>query len=99
MPKLSSKVIHIADKTTSIRLAEAEWDALELICERENIKKTSLLNLINDYKDKDMGLTCSVRLFSLIYMHHWLLGKQQPNYGISKIKPQSPIFDAIKGII
>lgn len=99
MPKLSSKVIHIADKTTSIRLAEAEWDALELICKRENIKKTYLLRLINDYKDKDMGLTGSVRLFSLIYLYHWLLGKQQPNYASSKIKPPSPLFDAIKGII
>lgn len=49
-----------------MRLANAEWEAIDSICKRENIKRNNLLEMINARKDAKMGLTCSVRLFSLI---------------------------------
>lgn len=46
-----------------MRLANAEWEAIDSICKRENIKRNNLLEMINARKDAKMGLTCSVRLF------------------------------------
>lgn len=51
-----------------MRLANAEWEAIDSICKRENIKRNNLLEMINARKDAKMGLTCSVRLFSLILL-------------------------------
>lgn len=65
MTELSSKVIFIDKRKTSMRLANAEWEAIDSICKRENIKRNNLLEMINARKDAKMGLTCSVRLFSL----------------------------------
>lgn len=99
MAELVSKVINLSNKKTSMRLADAEWDALDAICKRENIKRNNLLELINENKDKNMGLTCSVRLFSVIYFYHLLKESKQPNYSSTNVKPVSPIFNAIKGIL
>lgn len=96
MAELSSKVIMIANKKTSMRLAAAEWEAVDAICQRENIKRNNLLEMINDKKDAKMGLTCSVRLFSVIYFYRLLIGQQ--NYAPAS-QPVNPIFDAIKGIL
>lgn len=63
MTELSSKVIFIDKRKTSMRLANAEWEAIDSICKRENIKRNNLLEMINARKDAKMGLTCSVRLF------------------------------------
>lgn len=68
MTELSSKVIFIDKRKTSMRLANAEWEAIDSICKRENIKRNNLLEMINARKDAKMGLTCSVRLFSLILL-------------------------------
>ena len=99
MPTLINKVIHVDNRVTSIRLAEAEWDALELIARQENIKKTQLLRLIDNNRNAKMCFTAAVRLFALIYLHDWLEDTRHPNYQSSKIKPMSPIFKAIKGIL
>ena len=72
MTELSSKVIFIDKRKTSMRLANAEWEAIDSICKRENIKRNNLLEMINARKDAKMGLTCSVRLFSLIYYYRLL---------------------------
>ncbi len=97
MAQLSSKVIFIANKKTSMRLAVAEWKALDIICERENIKRNNLIEMISSKKDHKMGLTCSVRLFSTIYFYHLLTGQQQNYTSVSNI--ENPIFKAINGIL
>jgi len=99
MPELISRVISINDKKTSIRLASAEWEAFDIICQKENVARNHLLELLNNNKDKNLGLTNSVRLFSIIYFYHLLLEKEKQTYSSSKIKPMSPIFEAIKSIL
>lgn len=96
MAQLSSKVIFISNKKTSMRLAVAEWKALDIICERENIKRNNLIEMISCKKDQKMGLTCSVRLFSTIYFYHLLT--EQQNY-TSATNIENPIFRAINGIL
>lgn len=78
MTELSSKVIFIDNRKTSMRLANAEWEAIDSICKRENIKRNNLLEMINARKDAKMGLTCSVRLFSLIYYYRLLTKEPMP---------------------
>ena len=67
MATLSNRVISIYNRKTSMRLAPAEWEAIDTICRRENIKRKKLFELIDANKDEKMGLTASVRVFSLIY--------------------------------
>lgn len=98
MTKLLNKVIFISKKKTSMRLAVAEWDAIDAICQRENIKRNDLIEKINEHKNIQLGLTCSVRLFTIIYFHHLLLDKQR-NYVSSTNPIYSPIFAAIRGIL
>lgn len=97
MAQLSNKVIIISDKKTSMRLASAEWKALDIICERENIKRNTLIEMINNKKDSKLSLTCSVRLFSTIYFYHLLTGKTH-KYNAPN-NTDNPIFKAINGIL
>ena len=95
MASLSNRVVTIYNRKTSMRLAPAEWKAIETICERENIKRKNLLELIDANRDEKMGLTSSVRLFSLIYYRK----TTQLKYYNSDKNQSSPIIEAIKGII
>lgn len=61
------RVITLCGKKTSMRLTDLEWHILENICRCENIRRNKLLNLIKDHKSTEIGLTCAVRLFMLIY--------------------------------
>ena len=99
MADLTSKVIRFNNKKTSIRLATAEWEALDIICKRENILRNHLLELLNTNKSKDIGLTSSVRLFSIIYFHQLMIEKEKSSYLPGKLRPSAPIFEAIKGIL
>ena len=94
MASLSNRVISIYNRKTSMRLAPAEWEAIDTICRRENIKRKKLFELIDANKDEKMGLTSSVRLFSLIYYRKSFL-RQMTSYA----SRSSPIFEAIKGIV
>lgn len=96
MAKLTSKVIIFENKKTSLRLAEEEWDALSFICQKENIKRNNLLELINSTKNKEITLTNSIRLFSIIYFYNELIVLQ--NYDTKNIKTLS-ISEAIHGIL
>lgn len=98
MIKLFNKVIFISNKKTSMRLAEAEWKAVDTICQKENIKRNDLIEKISEHKDPQLGLTCSVRLFTLIYFHQLLLNKQE---ALSDNTSQfnTPIYVAINGIL
>ena len=97
MVELINKVIFISNKKTTMRLAQAEWDALDSICQKENIKRNVLIEMINQNKNQNMGLTCCVRLFSINYFYNTLLKKQQIYSSIDK--DTTPIFDAINSII
>jgi len=99
MVNLVNRVICINNKKTSMRMTLAEWQAFEIICKNENITKNNLLNLINTNKNHTIGLTNSVRLFSIVYFHQQLKEKQQLLYGTAKKVQISPIFYAIKEII
>lgn len=98
MTKLFNKVIFISKKKTSMRLATAEWEAIDIICQRENIKRNDLIEKINERKNAQLGLTCSVRLFTIIYFHRLLLDKQQ-NYISESNQLYAPIYAAIDGIL
>lgn len=96
MTSLSNRVVSIYDRKTSMRLAPAEWQALETICKREKIKRKKLLELIDTNRDLRLGLTSSVRLFSIIYYCNSVANKKKDN---NQDAFYNPIFDAINGII
>ncbi len=50
-----------------MRLADAEWEALQEICEHENLSRNKLIEHIEETKDENLGLSCSTRLFLLAY--------------------------------
>lgn len=89
MASLSNRVITVYNHKTSIRLAPAEWEAIDAICKRENISRKTLFELIALNKDEKLGLTSSIRLFSIAYYKNFILGK---------ITQTNPIVDAIKEI-
>ena len=69
MTKLTNRVISIFDRKTSMRLATEEWGAFDDICKREGLKRKRLLEMIEENKTPNLGLTCYVRLFTITYMH------------------------------
>jgi len=97
MVELISKIIILDKKNTCIRLADTEWEAFDLICEKENIKRNDLIGLINNYKNEAFGLTYSLRLFIITYLHQHFLNKENPDYTNKKEKTL-PVFNAIRGI-
>lgn len=98
MAELKSRVVYIGKHKTSMRLAETEWDALDYICRRENIKRNALLNMINSRKSAELGLTGSVRIFAITYYYHLLIKEPRiPAHNTADLA--TPVFDAIKGII
>jgi predicted DNA-binding ribbon-helix-helix protein len=98
MVEFTCKLINIANKKTSIRLADEEWCAFDIICVREHVKRDCLINLIEINKNAQMGLTYAVRLFSIIYFQDLFTKKSHQEYSSSKIKPVSPVFKAIRSI-
>ena len=70
MTKLANRVISIFDRKTSMRLAVPEWSAVDDICKRECIKRKKLFEFIHEHRDQKLGFTCSVRLFTIMYMHN-----------------------------
>ena len=72
MTKLTNRVISVFDKKTSMRLAALEWTVVDDICKNEHIKRKKLFEIISENKDPKLGLTCSVRLFAISYMHNLL---------------------------
>ncbi len=67
MAKLVNKIIFINNRRTSMRLCLKEWEALSEICHRENIARNKLIEIIEDKKDEELGLTYSTRLFIVMY--------------------------------
>ena len=94
MPHMSSRVIDVKSRKTSMRLNPCEWKAIDTICQRENIKRKQLFELIDANKDIKLGLTSSIRLFSIIYYKNSVIYLTTP----SSKTFQSPIYEAISGI-
>ncbi|MDR1026170.1 MAG: ribbon-helix-helix domain-containing protein [Lactobacillus sp.] len=69
MSQLKSKVVIINKRRTSVRLCNSEWVALEGVCKRERISRNKLIESIENQKNQNLGLTGSIRLFSIIYYH------------------------------
>jgi len=96
MTILNSKIININNHKTSLRLALGEWEAIDIICNIENIKRNSLFELININRNTNLNLTSSIRLFCISYLLNESLKPQ--NY--KKIsKNNSSLEKAIANII
>lgn len=67
MSKLSNKIIKVGNRRTSMRLCCQEWDSLSEICKFEKINRNKLIELINQSKDVQHGLTYATRLYMLLY--------------------------------
>ena len=96
MAILQSKIILLENKKTSIRLAKEEWEAIETIAQKENIKRNSLIEQISLIKSKNISLTSSIRLFSIIYFYTELINLQKQNKNNTN---HLSISEAIHGII
>lgn len=95
MTQSSSKIIDIKEHRTSMRLTPCEWKAIDNICQRENLKRKKLFELIDSNKDPKLGLTSSIRLFTLIYYKNSVIKTTNPT--LSK-QLGNPIFEAIRAI-
>lgn len=95
----TNRVISITHKKTTMRLTDAEWDAFNIVCQKERIKRNYLLEQINTYKNPEMNLTCSVRLFTTIYLFELSSEKKETHHKPSRLKPANAIFAAIRSII
>ena len=97
MVELISKVITLSERKTSIRLAEAEWTALDEISKNENVKRNNIIDMINNNKDSNISLTCGIRMFIIVYLNQ-TLENHQLNYNLSTPE-KNPILSAIKSIL
>lgn len=86
MVKQLNKIISIHNRKTSMRLTTEEWEILDTICYNEKIRRKELLELIEDNRDSNIGLTPAVRLFSLLYL-------------FSKVKKTTSISTNVKKIL
>lgn len=99
MTKLITKIITLNGRKTSMRLAQAEWEAVNLICKKENIYRKALIEMIEGAKDSSISLTSTVRLFAIVYFYQLQKIKDTPNYSSFTQQLEEPIFCAIKSIV
>ena len=78
MITMQNRIIVLNEHKTSMRLTSSEWYILNRICIRENLKRDQLINLINNNRIPNLGLTPTVRLFSLLYLNN--LARHDQNY-------------------
>jgi predicted DNA-binding ribbon-helix-helix protein len=67
--KLVNRVIGVFDRKTGMRLTDDEWCILDSICVREHLKRRQLLEVLETVKNPHLGLTSSVRLFTILYLN------------------------------
>ena len=91
----TNKVIDIKEHRTCMRLTPCEWKAIDTIFQKENLKRKKLFELIDSNKDPKLGLTSSIRLFTLIYYKNSVIKTTNPS--LSK-QLGNPIFEAIRAI-
>ncbi len=63
---LVNRNVTIGGRRTSIRLEPAMWDALEEICQRENLTRNELCGKIDKFRHTS-GLTAAIRVFIVSY--------------------------------
>lgn len=68
--KLTNRIISLNNRRTSMRLSIKEWEALKEICHKEKITRNKLIEMIEQYKDNELGLSYSTRLFITCYYWH-----------------------------
>lgn len=95
MVGISARNVSIFRKHTSMRLTNAEWDAINMICRREQIPRKTLFELIDMNHDEKMSLTGAIRLFVITYYKNLYTGIPLT---INDNDYTNPIFEAIKEI-
>lgn len=99
MTKLVNKIIALNNRRTSMRLCHKEWLALKEICLRENITPNRLIELIENKKNSELGLTYATRLFTLVYFQNLANKYSKPRRGNnSKVEPSAKIIDMLECI-
>ena len=99
MTKLVNKIIALNNRRTSMRLCAREWSALREICLRENIRCNKLIELIENTKNPELGLTYATRLFTLVYFQYITNRYSKPRRGNnSKVEPSARILDLLESI-
>lgn len=95
MTKLINKIIYVNMRRTSMRLCCSEWSSLDEICAHENISRNRLIEIIEDNKDEELGLTYSTRLFIIMYYRDAakLKNNKKPDH------PSTNASDAIMNVI
>lgn len=96
MAGITARNISIFRKHTSMRLTAMEWEAINMICQRENIPRKTLFELIDMNHDEKISLTGAIRLFTIIYYKNSYTETLLPN---NNKNSSNPIFEAIKGIV
>lgn len=99
MVNFANRIVILEDKKTSMHLADEEWEAINIICEHENIKRNYLFELINQHKNKQLNLTHSLRIFTTIYLYYLLKNISLQKSNLSKEIPTSSTTEAIKAIL
>lgn len=96
MTSLSNRVIEVKNRKTSVRLAPAEWDAIDEICKQEKLDRKKLFEMIELNKNKNLGFTSAIRVFTIIYYRKSSLSKKHAS---DNKNIYSPVFDAMHGIL
>lgn len=97
MTKMANKIILINGRRTSMRLCHKEWSALDDVCMREKIHRNHLIELIEDAKNQELGLTYSTRLFLMLY-YKSVAKPPKPQTGKSFL-PGSTVAAIIKELV
>jgi predicted DNA-binding ribbon-helix-helix protein len=64
---LISRNIRVSDHRTSIRLEPEMWEALNEICERQNMRMNDLCTIVSQNKKEHASLTAAIRVFIMRY--------------------------------
>ncbi len=65
--KLTNKILNVNNRRTSMRLCSKEWSAIDNICAKEHLNRNQLISMIENRKNRNLGLAYSTRLFALLY--------------------------------
>lgn len=99
MVNFANRIVILENKKTSMHLTDDEWEAINIICEHENIKRNYLFELINQHKNKQLNLTHSLRIFTTIYLYYFIKNMTLQKSNLCKEIPTSSTSEAIKAIL
>ena len=67
MTKLSSKILSVNNRRTSIRRCCQEWKSLDDVSKLEKLHRNKIISLIESHKSDTLGLAYATRLFMMLY--------------------------------